>query len=132
MRNERGSTSGELVVLIPVLMIVVLFAVYVGRATQTVITLQHVADVAARDASMASRRNAQHIAVLSAQRELQRGETLCSRAKVESRVVQVNDLAAIKVDISCSLSMKDVLLLRVAPHSLHASAVSVIDRYRGQ
>lgn len=51
MTTERGSVSVELVLLTPLLMVLVLFGVYAGRASEALIQVRHAADQAARAAS---------------------------------------------------------------------------------
>lgn len=131
-RTERGSSTGELVVLVPVLMLIVLLVVHVGRVTQTAIGLQHVAEVAARDASMSSRRQALAVAITSSKRELLRKDFDCSRTLITTEEVQVGRLQSVKVHLKCNVSQKDVGVLNLFPLTLQVSALSVIDRYRGE
>ena len=131
-RTERGSSTGELVVLVPVLMLIVLLVVHVGRVMQTAIGLQHVAEVAARDASMSSRRQALAVAIRSSKRELLRKDLDCSRMLITTKEVQVGGLQSVKVHLKCNVSQKDVGVLNLFPLTLQVSALSVIDRYRGE
>ena len=55
MSPERGSVTVELVILTPLLMLLVLFGIYAGRASEAVIQVRHAADQAARAASKGSR-----------------------------------------------------------------------------
>ena len=128
---ERGSSSGELVILLPVLMLIVLLVVHVGKLTQTGVSLQHVAEVAARDASMASRRSAKSTAIASSQRELLRSDVHCSRIVVSTEEVTITGLQSIRVRLVCDVSRKDFRVLQLLPSKLEVSAQSVIDRYRG-
>ena len=113
--GEKGSSTGETVILIPVLMMIVLLVVHVGRLTHTAVSLQHIAEVAARDASMSSRRLALPTAIASSQRELRR-----------------SGLQTIRVRLVCNVSQKDFRLLNLLPSKLEVSAQSVVDRYRGE
>lgn len=129
---ERASSTGETVILIPVLMMIVLLVVHVGRLTHTAVSLQHVAEVAARDASMSSRRLVLPIAIASSQRELLRSDLQCSRAVVSTEEVKINGLQSIKVRLVCHVSRKDFRILNLLPSKLEVSAQSVVDRYRGE
>lgn len=129
--TERASSTGELVILVPVLMALVLFVVFVGRLTDTAIGLQHVAEVAAREASMSSRSTARTTAMSSSRRELLHSEIHCERVAVTTSEVAIGDLQSIKVSLACSVSRKDSGTLFLFPITLRTSALSVIDRYRG-
>lgn len=132
MTRDRGSTTGELVVLIPLLMMIVLVIVYVGRVTQTAIVLQQVVDVAARDASLASRRSVSQVAIASSQRELERNDVYCTRANIRTRISQMGNQSTINVQLSCQVSLRDMSLLKLSSISLRADSTSVIDRFRGE
>jgi Flp pilus assembly protein TadG len=120
------------VVLIPLLMMIVLVIVYVGRVTQTAIVLQQVVDVAARDASLASRRSVSQVAIASSQRELERNDVYCTRANIRTRISQMGNQSTINVQLSCQVSLRDMSLLKLSSISLRADSTSVIDRFRGE
>lgn len=130
--GEKGSSTGETVILIPVLMMIVLLVVHVGRLTHTAVSLQHIAEVAARDASMSSRRLALPTAIASSQRELRRSELQCSRVVVSTEEVKISGLQSIRVRLVCNVSRKDFRILNLLPSKLEVSAQSVVDRYRGE
>lgn len=129
---ERGSSTGELVILLPVLMLVVLLVVHVGRLTHTATSLQQVAEVAARDASMSSRQKGLSTAIASSQRELRRSNLHCSRVVVSTEEIVVSGLQSIKVRLACNVSRRDLRLLNLLPSRVEVSAQSVIDRYRAE
>lgn len=131
-RGERGSSTGELVILLPVLMLIVLLVVHVGKMTHTAVSLQQVAEVAARDASMSSRHKTLSTAIASSQRELRRSNLHCSRVVVSTEEIVVSGLQSIMVRLACNVSRKDFQLLSLIPSRLEVSAQSVVDRYRGE
>ena len=51
MISQRGSVTVELVLLTPLLMILVLFGIYAGRASEALIQVRNAADQAARAAA---------------------------------------------------------------------------------
>ena len=55
MKTHSGSVTVEMVLLTPVLMVLILFGVYSGRASESSIQVRHSADQAARVASKVSR-----------------------------------------------------------------------------
>lgn len=130
MRDDRGSTTGEFVVLFPVLMVLLLLIVHLGRVTQTGSMIQDVVDVAAREASLASRSSTLSVAMSSSRRELMQKNIHCERARIRTQEVATQGLAAVKVHLTCNSPMSQFALLRLVPVTLSASSVSVIDRYR--
>ncbi len=132
MTRDRGSSSGELVILVPVMMMIVLLAFYVGRTTQTSAVLQHVADVAAREASMTTSRRASRVAIAASYRELARNEVHCSKAAIRVERVFVQGTKGVLVYLSCRTSAKDLSLLSHLQTTLHVESMSVFDRYRAE
>jgi Flp pilus assembly protein TadG len=130
MNRMRGSTSSELVILLPVLMLVILLVVYLGRITQTSTSLQHIADVAARDASQASIGNSVQIARMSAQRELKMSDVRCESVVVETKQTRSNGFSTVNVQLSCRASLEEMSILSFIPLTIIVTSSSVIDRYR--
>lgn len=130
MREDRGSTTGEFVVLFPVLMVLLLLIVHLGRVTQTGSMIQDVVDVAAREASLASRSSTLSVAKSTSRRELMQKNIDCERARITTHKVATQGLVAVKVHLTCSTPMSQFALLRLASITLNASSISVIDRYR--
>lgn len=112
------------------MMMIVLLTFYVGRTTQTAGVLQHVVDVAAREASMTTVRRASRVAVLATQRELVRNNVNCSRAMVDVQRISVEGTQGVLVRLICRTSVKDTTLLSLVPTTLKAESTSVFDRYR--
>lgn len=132
MTRERGSSSGELVILAPIMMMIVLLAFYVGRTTQTSAILQHVADVAAREASMATGQRASRVAVAASQRELTRNKVHCNNASVHVERISVQGTKGVLVHLTCRTSAKDLSLLPLVQSTLRVESMSVFDRYRAE
>ncbi len=132
MTRDRASSSGELVLLVPVMMMIVLLAFYAGRTTQTSAVLQHVADVAAREASMTTSGRASRVAIAASFRELARNKVHCSHAAIRAERVFVRDTKGVLVHLSCRTSAKDFSLLSHLQTTLHVESMSVFDRYRAE
>lgn len=130
MRDDRGSTTGEFVVLFPVLMVLLLLIVHLGRVTHAGSVIQEVADVAAREASLSSRSSTLLVATSTSRRELIRKKIHCEKARVTTQEIATQGLAAVKVHVACVSPMSQFVLLRLASVTLSASSVSVMDRYR--
>ncbi len=132
MRNERASTTGEVVVLMPVLFLILMLTVSMGRATHASIVLQHVADVASREASMASRARSSQVAALSAQRELAKNNVECHQARVTSQTIQIGSETAVTVVLTCRTASQKNSFLNLLSIPIRAESTAVIDRYRGE
>lgn len=132
MKEERGSLAAEAVILLPCFMMLLLLVVYAGRMTLTATQIQHVAETAARAASRESLQNAQQQALASAQREIQRLDIECKHARIDVQLLDREALNAVRVNVMCSVQTGDLGLLRIPSLQVHASSLSVIDRYRKQ
>ena len=132
MKEERGSLAAEAVILLPCFMMLLLLVVYAGRMTLTATQIQHVAETAARAASRESLQNAQQQALASAQREIQRLDIECQHARIDVQLLDREALNAVRVNVMCSVQTGDLGLLCIPSLQVHASSLSVIDRYRKQ
>ncbi len=77
MKTHSGSVTVEMVLLTPVLMVLILFGVYSGRASESSIQVRHAADQAARGASKVSRARIESTAFQVAERVLVGESTAC-------------------------------------------------------
>ena len=130
MTSERGSVSVELVLLTPLLMVLVLFGVYAGRASEALIQVRHAADQAARAASKGSRSQIQITAARVAERALQNSGASCTELFVETSIIQQGEDSAVVVLVQCTIKNDDRALLVTDPRVVSASSLEVIDRWR--
>jgi len=130
MTSERGSVSVELVLLTPLLMVLVLFGVYAGRASEALIQVRHAADQAARAASKGSRSQIQTTAARVAERALQNSGASCTELFVEASIIQQGEDSAVVVLVKCTIKNDDLSLLVTDPRVVSASSLEVIDRWR--
>jgi Flp pilus assembly protein TadG len=126
MTSERGSVSVELVLLTPLLMVLVLFGVYAGRASEALIQVRH----AARAASKGSRSQIQTTAARVAERALQNSGASCTELFVETSIIQQGEDSAVFVLVKCTVKNDDLSLLVTDPRVVSASSLEVIDRWR--
>jgi len=134
-RRERGGTTVEMVIIAPLLIIMVLFVVGLGRLASTREVIDGAARDGAREASMA--RNASD-AVGRAQAVVQ--DTLQGR-QVTCQSLHVNTDATrttfqpggtVTVDVSCTVANQDVVLSGLpGSATLHGTFSAPIDQYRG-
>ena len=130
MISQRGSVTVELVLLTPLLMILVLFGIYAGRASEALIQVRNAADQAARAASKGSRSQIQSTAIQIAARALKMSGTSCTKTNIETTVISQGQDLAVSVTVSCEIKSQDLSLLGTRPRVVSASSVEVIDRWR--
>jgi Flp pilus assembly protein TadG len=130
MISQRGSVTVELVLLTPLLMILVLFGIYAGRASESLIQVRNAADQAARAASKGSRSQMQSTAKQIADRALNISGTSCTKTNIETTVISQGQDLAVLVKVSCEIKSQDLSLLGTRPRVVSASSVEVIDRWR--
>jgi Flp pilus assembly protein TadG len=130
MISQRGSVTVELVLLTPLLMILVLFGIYAGRASESLIQVRNAADQAARAASKGSRSQIQSTAIQIAERALNISGTSCSKTNIETTIISQGQDLAVLVKVSCEIKSQDLSLVGTRPRVVSASSVEVIDRWR--
>jgi Flp pilus assembly protein TadG len=133
LRGDRGNAVTETVLLVPVLLIVVLFVVFVGRITSTNHDIAAAARDAARAASIAATADqADSSARDTAAATLEGQHVRCDNLAVNVDTLNFNAGGNVAVAIDCTVSLADVAgLLVPGSATLHARAVEVIDRFRG-
>ena len=106
MISERGSVTVELVILTPLLMMLVLFGIYAGRASEAVIQVRHAADQAARAASKGGKSRIQSTAKQIAERALQNSGTSCTEIVVNSSLISQGEDSAVLVKVDCTRTLE--------------------------
>ena len=129
-RLDRGSMSVEAVLLAPVLVLLVLFAVHLGRLASTHLRLTAVADQSARAASLVHPRAMVAVGESAARENASLNELPCTSLDVLVDVVRESDPATVQVTLACNLSRDGVAMLTPMARTVVASSVEVIDRWR--
>ena len=130
MISQRGSVTVEMVLLTPLLMILVLFGVYAGRASEALIQVRNAADQAARAASKGNRSQVQRTASQIADRALKISGTSCTKTNIETTIISQGEDSAVLVKVSCEIKSQDLSLLGTRPRVVSGSSVEVFDRWR--
>ena len=130
MKTQSGSVTVEMVVLAPVLMLLILFGVYVSRASESLVQVRHAADQAARSASKVSRGRVQSVANDVANRTLNNSGTSCIDFAVSTAVIEQGSNSAVRVKVECTIKTQGLVLLGVSERQVSATSTEVIDRWR--
>jgi Flp pilus assembly protein TadG len=130
MNFERGSLTVEMVILAPVLMIMVLFGVHVGRLGEAKVQVQHAADQGARAGSLAAKSKIISAATIAAEKDLQLAGVSCTKISVDVGLVANGLTNAVQVQVNCDVRVDGTELLGLLPDQVHASSLEVIDEWR--
>ena len=129
--GDSGSVTVEMVILAPVLIVVVmLFIVFLGRATGAVEQIRHAADVGARAASLVARSNMESIATDAAMADLSANGVNCSSTSVSATITNAPGASSVTVTVTCAVNAAGTTLLGASARVVAASSTEVIDRYR--
>ncbi len=136
VRDDRGSESVELAILLPVGMLILALIVVGGRIALASGRISGVAGIAARDASIArSASSAQHIATSSATAALASDNLHCTNIHVTvdpsgfDAPPETN--ASITVNVWCTVDLSDIGVKGMpGSKTLHDSATSPLDPAR--
>lgn len=131
--DERGAASTELVLLTPVLILMLLFVVALGRVAST----RQDVDAAARDAARAAA-NARSAAAArtdgdnAAHAALTSGGITCRTLTVDIATTDFRSGGVVTAHISCTVDLGDLTGLRLpATRTITSTFTAPIDQYRG-
>lgn len=130
MKHERGSATVETVVLVPVLVALVLFAVYAGRSTQAMGQIRHAADQGARAASLVRVSRMQQVGRQAVLENLTENGSPCTNVMVNVAVDTESSSRAVLVEVECEVSLAGLELLNLGRRTIEAQSVEVIDVWR--
>jgi Flp pilus assembly protein TadG len=133
LRREEGSAAAEIAILTPLLVILVLFMVFLGRLTEARAVIADAAHQAARAASIATDPAAAQAQAQQAATTALAGRGLaCQHFTVTVSLSGFRPGGTVRATITCTAAMSDLSLLRVpGSQTFTASFASVIDTYRG-
>ncbi|CAN5859707.1 pilus assembly protein [soil metagenome] len=132
MTADGGGMSTELVIVTPALVVLLLFVVLAGRLGQATQDVTQAAAEAARAASLVRGAEATAVARTTAQENLTAAGIRCRQLAVTADAADQRPGGAVRVDVRCDLELTGVATLGLTPRrSVSASAVEVIDTYRG-
>ena len=132
-RSERGSVSGEVAVIAPAFVFLMLLVVFAGKVSEADGNVERAAAEGARAASLRQHPgNAATDARSAVEANLATAGVSCSTLEA---IVDTSDFepgGTVTVTVECTASMADVTLLGVpGTRTFTATATEVIDTYRG-
>jgi Flp pilus assembly protein TadG len=130
--SNSGSAALELVLLTPVLVALLLFIVFAGRAGEGMSELRHAADQGARAASQASRTRMQQAARAAVLVDLRTSGLSCVDPTVALATAANAAGTSVTVTVTCRVSDLGLRLLRIGPRVIEASSTEIIDRFRSE
>lgn len=130
---DRGSASVELVLVTPVLLVLLLFVVALGRLADARAQVDGAARDAARSASIArGPDSALTGAEAAAEARLVEGGVTCRHLDVQVEVGTLHPGETVTASVSCDVDFGDLTLLGVpGSRAVTARAAEVYDAYRG-
>lgn len=132
-RGDRGSASGELIVMVPMVMLLLGFAVMVGRLGTT----QQDVTSASRDAARAAALRqypaaATADATTAATETLSRRDVACELLTVDVDTSQLDPGGTVTATVTCRVGLGDVVGLGIGgSRTVTATSTSPVDTYRG-
>ena len=127
---SRGSTTVELVLITPALIVLLLFLIMGAQGSHLAAAVKHAADSAARAGSLASLRSASIRAHTAALDDLENANVKCEKVDVVSDVKLVGRTKLLEVRVTCEVPDRDVLGLRLNTRRVTAVSTEVVDVYR--
>lgn len=129
--TQRGSLAVEVVLMVPVVILMVTFVVFVGRVQSASVAVRHVADVAARVGSQADPADSIGRARSFAVTEMMRQRHICATPSVRARREATRSADLVTVTIRCRVPIGGLSMLGVTGPVLEASSTEVLDVHRG-
>lgn len=133
MRRQRGNAATELVLVTPVVLVLLMFAVFLGRITVAQSELQNAAHSAARAASIArTPSDALAAARQMAAAALGSRHVTCAPLTVGVDTTAFRPGGDVIVTVACTVDLADLGLLRIAgAQTLSTSFTEPVDRFEG-
>jgi len=131
-RDESGSVAAELVLLTPLLILMLLFVVALGRLSGARLEVDGAAAQAARAASIArDPGTAVVMATQTATAALGSDHVTCAQLTVSTNTAQFAPGGSVAVTVTCHVALSDLTGLRLpVSESVTSRATAVIDTFR--
>ncbi len=131
-RGERGAVATELVLLTPLLILMLLFVVALGRLAGARINVDGAAAQAARAASIATTPGGATVAAQqAATAALGSDHVTCATLQIATDTARFAPGGSVTVTVTCAVALSDLSGLALpATEQVSSTAASVIDTYR--
>ncbi len=132
--RERGSAAAELVLVTPLLILFLLFAVAAGRLVQGKLDVDSAAQQAARAASLARTPQAASAQAQQVAQAALAGQSVsCDPAVITPDLGDFVPGGEVTVTVTCTVRLSDLSLLHIpGSETITATFTSPVDTYRGQ
>lgn len=130
--TDRGSTTVELVLVAPVLLVLALFTILSGRSGEALRQVQHAADHGARAASQVAMGKREAVGLAAARSDLDGVGHSCRDSVIAVQTTKIGKLNAVKVTVSCRVEHAGLELLGLSARTVSADSIEVIDVYRAK
>jgi Flp pilus assembly protein TadG len=132
IHQDRGSVAVELTLLTPLLILLLLFVVALGRLAETRQQVDDAASQAARAATVAdSISNASGVAQQAATASLVSDHITCSHLSVSTNLSSFAPGGTVKVEVNCAVSLSNLSLLHLpGSETVSGVATSPVDQFR--
>ena len=128
--HDRGSMSVEATLLAPILVVIVLFVVHLGRYGTSYLRLVTAADHAARAASLVHPEMMATVGRGVALDNVSQNGIPCETFQASVHVGEDTDPATVRVDLTCVVDRRGLDMLAPLPRRIAVSSTEVIDRWR--
>jgi Flp pilus assembly protein TadG len=130
--SAQGSAAVELVLITPVLLLLMMFALLAGRFALARNQVNEAAQDAAREASTwPTPQEADTAGVQRGLDSLNAGKVSCQQPEVDVDASQLQPGGEVVANVTCTIALDDILGLRIAgSKTFHARAVAVVDTFR--
>ena len=130
--TSRGSLTVEALLLVPVLMMMFLLIVHVGRLTDASVRVRRAADVSARIASQSSSNSMISRGVAAAHIDLVGSGSKCERSNVLVTRGRIGRIQAVTTSVTCVVSSSGLGLLSLPQRTVRATSTEVVDYFSGR
>src|SRR5437764_1214235 len=132
MNRQRGSAALEITLVTPLLVLILLFVIGLGRLASA----RGEVDGAARDAARAASITRNPTAAIAAARDaaeatLADRRVTCHHVHVSTDTSAFQPGGSVTVDVACDVDLADVAPAGFGTRTLHGHAIAVVDSYRG-
>lgn len=129
-KQGRGSLSTEVVLLVPVMMLMVMFVVFVGRVQSASMAVRYAVDVGARSGSVAHTKDAKQRSFMHTNAELASVQHLCSSTRIHTETQKIDSEFLVVATAHCVVRVHGLSFLGLSGPTVRATSTEVIDQFR--